>query len=143
MKALLDDFKKFISKGNVIQLAVGVMIGASFQTIVKSFTDGILTPLLNELGGQPDVPLKIWHLDIGMFINSIIGFLMTAAIIIFLIVKPMSRFGDVTKAVTETPDVTLLKEIRDLLKKQAAAGEETAPESALPVAEPRPTTLTP
>ena len=142
MKAILNDFKKFISKGNVIQLAVGVMIGASFQTIVKSFTDGILTPLLNEVGGQPDVPLKIWHFDVGMVINAIIGFLMTAAIIFFLIVKPMSKFGDVTKAASEAPDVKLLKEIRDLLKEQAAAGGETAPEPASPPAERRPT-LTP
>ena len=142
MKALLEDFKKFISKGNVIQLAVGVMIGASFQTIVKAFTDGILTPLLNALGGQPDVPLKIWHLDIGMVINAIIGFLITAAVIFFIIVKPMARFADVTKASTEAPDVKVLKEIRDLLKKQAAAGEATAPESAPATAEPRPT-LTP
>ncbi len=149
MKTLLADFRKFISQGNVIQLAVGVMIGASFQTIVKSFTDGFITPLLNLFGGQPDVPLKIWHFDVGMVINAIMGFLITAAIIFFLIVKPMAKFGSVTEAKVdgEAADVKLLKEIRDLLKQQAAVGQETVLESAVlestpPVAQSRPT-LTP
>lgn len=134
MKELIADFKKFISRGNVVDLAVGVMIGAAFQNIVKSFTDGIVTPLLNAIGGQPDVPLAIWHFNVGTVINAVISFLITAAVIFFLIVKPMTKLMEMTKKdeaneakdAKQSADVKLLGEIRDLLKQQVEPGESTA-----------------
>jgi large conductance mechanosensitive channel len=121
---LLDEFKAFIMKGNVVDLAVGVMIGAAFGTIVKAFTDGIVTPLLGMLGGKPDVSLHAGPFDIGMVINAALGFLITAGIIFFFIVKPMAIAMAMAKkkeAAAPPPappaDVQLLTEIRDLLKK--------------------------
>ena len=123
MKKLIDEFKKFILKGNVVDLAVGVMIGAAFAGIVKSFTDGIVTPLLGALGGKPEVSLHIWHFDIGMVINAVLNFLIMAAIIFFLIVKPVNLLLDRIRKKEEaapppppTPEVVLLTEIRDALQ---------------------------
>lgn len=119
---MLNEFKKFILKGNVVDLSTGVIIGAAFGKIVDAFTSGIVKPLLNLLGGDPDVDLKIWVFDLGVIINSLIGFLITAAVIFFVIVKPTNHLlklmkeKEATAPPPPTPeDVTLLREIRDLL----------------------------
>jgi len=124
MKELIEEFKKFVLKGNVVDLAVGVMIGAAFGGIVKAFTDGIITPLLGAIGGKPDVSLHLWHFDVGLVINSILSFLITASIIFFLIVKPTAALIALTKKKEAAappppaPEVQLLTEIRDLLKQK-------------------------
>lgn len=136
---MLDEFKKFILKGNVVDLSTGVIIGAAFGTIVTAFTKGIIEPLLKLAGGNPNVSLGIKigefvnekkevvpnMLDIGMIINAIIGFLITAAVIFFVIVKPANKLLSIMKkeeAAAPPPapaaDIVLLTEIRDLLKKQ-------------------------
>ncbi|HRH94887.1 MAG TPA: large conductance mechanosensitive channel protein MscL [Prosthecobacter sp.] len=135
---MLKEFKAFILKGNVVDLSTGVIIGASFGTIVSAFTKGIIEPVLKAIGGNPNVSLgfKISDLvnekgetvpnmlDIGMIINSIIGFLITAAVIFFVIVKPvntlMARMKKEEQAApppAPAADIVLLTEIRDLLKK--------------------------
>ena len=124
MKSLIEEFKKFILKGNVIDLAVGVMIGAAFGGIVKAFTDGIVTPLLGALGGKPEVSLHLWHFDVGLVINAVLNFLIMASIIFFLIVKPAAALIAMAKKKEEAApspppaDVQLLTEIRDLLKQK-------------------------
>ncbi|MCE9518705.1 MAG: large conductance mechanosensitive channel protein MscL [Verrucomicrobia bacterium] len=125
MKSLIEEFKKFILKGNVVDLAVGVMIGAAFGGIVKAFTDGIITPLLGALHGKPEVSLHLWHFDIGLVINAILNFLIMAAIIFFLIMKPVALLLAKAKKkeaaappAPPTPEVQLLTEIRDLLKQK-------------------------
>ena len=91
-----------------------------------------MTPLLNAIGGQPDVPLTIWHFNVGTVINSVISFLITAAVIFFLIVKPMTKLmetmkqKDEAKDAKQSADVKLLGEIRDLLKQQVEPGGSTA-----------------
>jgi large conductance mechanosensitive channel len=136
--AMLNEFKKFILKGNVIDLSTGVIIGAAFGGIVTAFTKGIIEPLLKAIGGNPNVSLGIKigeftdeagkiqpnMLDVGMIINAAIGFLITAAVIFFVIVKPMNKLIALTAKKEEaappppTPaDIALLTEIRDLLKK--------------------------
>ena len=134
---MIEEFKKFIFKGNVIDLSTGVIIGAAFTGIVTAFTKGIVEPLLKAAGGKPNVSLGIpigtftddaGHeipnlIDIGLVINAGIGFLITAAIVFFVIVKPMNKLMALTqKKQAETPapvpaDIQLLSEIRDLLKK--------------------------
>jgi len=135
---MLNEFKKFILKGNVIDLSTGVIIGVAFGSIVTAFTKGIIEPILKAIGGNPNVSLGIKigelvnekgetaanMLDIGMVINTIIGFLITAAVIFFVIVKPTNALIAKIKreeAVAPPPapaaDVLLLTEIRDLLKK--------------------------
>lgn len=135
---MIGEFKKFILKGNVVDLSTGVIIGAAFGTIVTAFTKGIIEPVLKSLGGNPNVSLGIRigefvnekgekvpnMLDIGMVINALIGFLITAAVIFFLIVKPANKLMALMQkqeAAAPPPpvpeDVKLLTEIRDLLKK--------------------------
>lgn len=123
---MLDEFKKFILKGNVVDLSTGVIIGAAFGTIVTAFTKGIVEPLIKFASGgtDPNVTLKLGIFDIGMIINAIIGFLITAAVIFFVIVKPANKLIALTAKKEEaappppTPaDIVLLTEIRDLLKK--------------------------
>lgn len=123
MKEVIEEFKKFILKGNVVDLAVGVMIGAAFTGVVKAFTDGIVTPLLGAIGGNPKVSLQIWAFDVGLVINAVLQFLINAAIIFFLIVKPtnalLSRIRKKEEAAPPpppTPEVVLLTEIRDALQ---------------------------
>ena len=121
---MIDEFKKFILKGNVVDLSTGVIIGAAFGTIVAAFTKGIVEPLLNLLGGKPDVGLMIGPFNLGIIISAVINFLITAAVIFFVIVKPanalMARMKKDEAAAPPPPtpdDVKLLTEIRDLLKK--------------------------
>jgi len=120
------EFKTFILKGNVVDLAVGVLIGAAFGGVVKAFTEGIVAPLLSAVGGNPNVSLKLWVFDIGSVITAALSFLITAAVIFFCVVKPMNFLMSAAKKKAEDKpaepapipdDVKLLMEIRDLLKK--------------------------
>lgn len=125
---MLEEFKKFIFKGDVVALATGVIIGAAFGKIVAAFTEGIVNPLLSIFGGGGNVSLGITlghtRFDLGIIISAIISFLITSAVIFFFLVKPaQAMVARMKKA--EAPsgpppipdDVKLLTEIRDLLKK--------------------------
>lgn len=117
---MLQGFKNFIGRGNVIDLAVGVIIGAAFGGIVDSLTKDLINPILGMLGGQPDLSgIKLGTIGIGNFLNSIINFLIKAAGLYFLIVLPFNNYA--AKMVPPPPpSEALLAEIRDLLKKQRA-----------------------
>jgi large conductance mechanosensitive channel len=103
MKQLLEEFKSFILKGNVVTLAVGVIIGVAFGKIVDSMVKDIITPLIGMIGGSPDFSgiaigankvvkdgkeVLEGGIMIGNFINAAISFLILAAVVFFLIVKP-------------------------------------------------------
>ncbi|GAA0940934.1 large conductance mechanosensitive channel protein MscL [Nonomuraea longicatena] len=92
-------FKKFLMQGNVIDLAVAVVIGAAFTSIVNSFVSDLLTPLISAFGGLPDFSsLKVTigksNFLYGQFINAVISFLMVAAVIYFLVVGPYNHFKE-------------------------------------------------
>jgi large conductance mechanosensitive channel len=92
---MLKGFKDFISRGNVIDLAVGVIIGAAFAGIVDSLSKDIITPIIGLVGGQPDFSaIKPYGIGIGNFLNAVISFLIKAAGLYFLIVLPFSRFAN-------------------------------------------------
>ena len=124
---IIDEFKAFIIKGNVVDLAVGVVIGAGFGKVVESMVKDVITPLIGAIGGQPDfAAIKLGPLMIGSFINAGVAFFILAAAIFFLVVKPMNvLMAMARKKEAEAPaapppvpeDVKLLIEIRDLLKK--------------------------
>jgi len=138
-KVMLEEFKKFILKGDVVSLSTGVLIGAAFGKIVESFTKGIVEPIMKLFGGTPEfvLGLKISELkdkttglvtdnklDLGMIINATLGFLITAAVIFFIIVKPynalMARMVKAEPAPAPagpSDEVKLLTEIRDALKR--------------------------
>ena len=100
MKKFLAEFKEFISKGNVLDLAVGVIIGGAFSSIVTSLTDNIINPLINCIGGA-EIQGKIHligdnYIDYGAFISAIINFIIMA-FIIFLIVKAVNKMMSIGK----------------------------------------------
>jgi large conductance mechanosensitive channel len=118
---MLDGFKKFIARGSVIDLAVGVIIGAAFGAIVDSLVKDIFTPALGLLGGQPDFSaIKPAGIGVGSFLNAVISFLIKAAGLYFLIVVPFNRFAasQAAEPAPPPPTETLLTEIRDLLKQR-------------------------
>lgn len=122
---MFKEFKEFILKGNAIDLAVGVLIGAAFGKVVTSVTDGVINPLLSSIGGNPNVSLKLGIFDAGLVINAVLSLLITGAVLFFVFVKPMQKL----KALAEKPaapaappepsaEEKLLAEIRDLLKQK-------------------------
>ena len=122
MKSFMKEFKEFAMKGNVMDLAVGVIIGAAFGKIVTSLVNDILMPLIGTLlGGNFEtkvVTINGATIKYGMFIQAIVDFLIIA-LIIFILVKAMNKLKK--PAVAETPaeaeEILLLREIRDSLKK--------------------------
>jgi large conductance mechanosensitive channel len=104
--SLAQDFKAFVLKGNVLDLAVGVIIGAAFGKIVDSVVKDLIMPLVGKVGGQPDFSsiaigaTKVMKdgkevleggIMVGNFLNAVIGFLILAAVVFFVIVKPAAR----------------------------------------------------
>lgn len=109
MKKFLAEFKEFISKGNVMDLAVGVIIGGAFSGIVTSLTDNIIKPLINCIGGA-DIQGKIHligenYIDYGAFLSAVINFLIMA-LIIFCIVKAVNKAVSLGKKITEDKNHT-------------------------------------
>ena len=126
MKKYIGEFKKFIAKGNVVDLAVAVIIGGAFGKIVTSLVNDILMPIIGViLGGLDFTSLSINFrsatINYGMFIQNIVDFLIIA-ICIFIFVKFIERIIPKKEEVKVTPkkpdDVVLLEEIRDLLKEK-------------------------
>ena len=115
---MLKGFRDFIARGNVLDLAVGVIIGAAFSGIVDSLVKDIVTPIIGMLGGQPDFSaIKLGSIGVGNFLNAVIAFLIKAAGLYFLIVVPFNRFAAKLAAAPGPPSASelYLKEIRDLL----------------------------
>ena len=126
---MLKGFKEFISRGNVVELAVGVIIGAAFKNIVDALVDGIINPLIAAVIGKPDfsdafiLTLNGTDVKFGVLITAVINFLLMAFAIYFCIVVPMNALNArCKKDADETPkevseEVQLLTEIRDALAK--------------------------
>ncbi len=120
---MFSGFRQFIARGNVLDLAVGVIIGAAFGSIVDSAVRDVLTPFIGMIAGQPDFSAwKIGAINIGNFINAVIAFLLKAGAVYYFIVLPFNRFA--VKYLTPPPPAPtasekLLAEIRDALKAQA------------------------
>jgi large conductance mechanosensitive channel len=139
---ILNEFKSFIARGNVVDMAVGIIMGASFTTIVKSLVDDVIMPFLGIFTGGIDFSGLYLNLsttqypslavakaagaatiNYGIFINAVIAFLIVS-FVVFLLVKGVNKLTQTIKkaeaeASNETPaaDIQLLTEIRDLLKK--------------------------
>lgn len=99
---MLQGFKQFILKGNVVDLAVGVVIGGAFGTVVNSLVKDVITPVIAAIGGQPDfsqwaITINGSQLMVGNFLNAVIAFLIMATVIYFLVVVPMNRLIEVTR----------------------------------------------
>ncbi|MCX6726343.1 MAG: large conductance mechanosensitive channel protein MscL [Candidatus Shapirobacteria bacterium] len=95
---MLDGFKKFILKGNVVDLAVGVVIGISFGAVVTALVKDVITPFIGAFGGQPDFSALQFTINhskflIGDFLNALISFLINAAVIYLFVILPLNRFS--------------------------------------------------
>ena len=127
MKKFVEEFKAFISKGDVVSMAVGLMVGSAFTAIITALNANIITPVLGIIMGGIDfsgIIIKIGaaEIGVGLFIQAIINFLITA-LVLFCVVKFFNSFKKKEEAKPAPPpavpeDVKLLKEIRDLLKEQ-------------------------
>jgi large conductance mechanosensitive channel len=128
---VLKGFREFILRGNVVDLAVAVVIGAAFNAIVAAFSKKIIGGLLGAIGGTPNfdaeyVTLNGSRIFYGTVITATINFLIVAGVVYFVIVVPMKRVHDRFLAGEEeapavTDEAKLLTEIRDLLKERAHA----------------------
>jgi large conductance mechanosensitive channel len=135
MKTLIEEFKAFIMRGNVIELAVAVVIGTAFTALVKSATEYLIQPILGmALAGKGITVLDFTYLKMGSFLMAVINFLITAAVVFFVFVKPLNmlvaRFAK--KPESDAPPASLndvvaeLKELKEEMRKARGASGPTA-----------------
>jgi large conductance mechanosensitive channel len=119
-------------RGNVVDLAVGIVIGAAFTGVVTAFTNGFIKPLIQLMGGDTGVNAGVWHVgevkfDYATFLNALITFLITAAVLYFLVVYPLNMLAERRRRGEEPPpsapseEIVLLTQIRDALVAGRAA----------------------
>jgi large conductance mechanosensitive channel len=127
---MIKEFREFLLRGNVVDLAVAVVIGAAFGTVVTSLVEDLLTPLIAAVGGKPDFSGLTYTVNesrfrYGEFVNALIAFLIIGAAVFFLVIKPVNalmarrKAGDEPEPDAVAEDVVILGEIRDLLKARA------------------------
>jgi large conductance mechanosensitive channel len=130
---MLKGFKDFISRGNVIDLAVAVVIGTAFTALVTAFTKSVIQPLIDRIGATPDKQygfLKIplggdSYVDFNAVLTAGLNFLIVAAVVYFIIVVPFKKLKERDAKVEESEtELTILTEIRDLLKQGGGADGE-------------------
>jgi large conductance mechanosensitive channel len=130
---VLAEFKKFLMRGNVVDLAVAVVIGAAFGAVVAAFVTGVITPIIGLVGGHnfDNLVLTLKHahdptkddvqLKYGLVISQVINFVLVAAAIFFLVIKPLNvlaerrRRGQESEEDAPPTETELLVQIRDLL----------------------------
>lgn len=125
---MLKGFRDFILRGNVVELAVAVVIGTAFTNVVIAFTTSFLEPLIKVISGGKQLAgsftIRGQHFDWAAFLNAVIAFLLAAATVYFLIVLPMNKLaelrarGEVPEPEAPSDEVRLLTEIRDALVQQ-------------------------
>lgn len=122
---MIKEFKQFIKRGNVLDMAIGVIIGSAFGKIVSSLVDNILMPLIGIIIGGIDftsLSLRINDATInyGIFIQSVIDFLIIAACIFLItkIINKLEKKKEEPKEEKKKEEIVILEEIRDLLKKE-------------------------
>ena len=126
---MLKGFRDFLVRGNLIELAVAFVIGLAFASVVTSFVDNILMPIIGKFGGQPDFSgIDVLDIPVGAFINDMVSFVLIAAAVYFIVVMPYNRIRELRKK--EEPEeaeqleetVLLLREIRDALVRSNSGG---------------------
>jgi len=145
MPGLVKEFKDFISRGNVVDLAVAVVIGAAFTAVVSAVVEGLITPLVGMVGGTDYKDMTFTLNDsvfrYGIVINALIYFLSVSAVVFFFVVKPLNvlqerrrRGHEPVEEESLSDEAVLLAEIRDLLTAQAngSDGGRRAPRGPQP-----------
>lgn len=125
MRNFINEFKDFIMRGNVMDLAVAFIMGAAFQTVIKSVVDDLIMPLIGIITGSISFSSIVWHvgsadIKVGSFIGTLITFLLTS-FAVFLILKAIRKAQSMTKKQAEEEEIApetelvVLQEIRDAL----------------------------
>lgn len=138
---MLKGFRDFILRGNVVDLAVAVIIGAAFNAIVTSFANDVLMQFVSATIGKPDFKNVVFHLNntdvrVGLFLNAVVGFLIAAAVIYFGVVLPMHWFWQRVKKNEPAPSPSTrpcpecLSEIPLAAKRCSHCAQPVAPASA-------------
>jgi large conductance mechanosensitive channel len=131
-RTVLKGFKEFLARGNIVDLAVAVVIGTAFTGLVTKFTDSIIQPLINRIGAGKDSSYGILKIDIGggqtidlnVLLSAFINFVLVAAVVYFLVVLPYNKIRSKgTAEGAQDKELRLLTEIRDAL-----GGTDTSPE---------------
>ena len=139
MLKTLQGFKDFIMRGNVVDLAVGIVIGAAFTGLVTSFTGSFFEPLIKLFGGGSELAGS-WRVegqvfDWAGFLNAVITFMITAAVLYFLVVVPLNKLAERRKTGEEpepkapSEEVRLLTEIRDALVPAGGVPHQRPPDT--------------
>ncbi|GGM82056.1 large-conductance mechanosensitive channel [Longimycelium tulufanense] len=138
---MLKGFRDFVMRGNVVELAVAVVVGTAFTAIVTAVTNSVIKPLINSIGGSDPARGLGFHVvsgkeatyvDLASVINAAVNFLIVAAVVYFLMVLPINKLRERRRrgqepAPAEPSDVELLAEIRDLLKAQRPTSDDHRP----------------
>ena len=126
---MLKEFRAFMLRGNIVELAVAIVIGVAFGALVTSLVANLLTPIVAAIIGKPDfsnltfaINGSVFHY--GSFLNALIAFVSIAAAVFFFVVRPVDaiqrRMGIEKPEDGRSDEATLLEEIRDILKEQRA-----------------------
>ena len=125
---MIKEFRDFLLRGNVVDLAVAVVIGAAFAALVNSLVADVLTPIIGAIVGKPDFSnlsftINGSEFNYGNFLNALIAFLSVAAAVFFFVIKPMNTLNRLRGASSEeeASELELLAEIRDELRAQRGA----------------------
>ena len=113
MRSWASEFKQFVLRGNVIDLAVGIVIGAAFVALVQAAVEDLLTPLIAAIFGQPDFSRLSFELrgsvfEYGHFLNALLSFVIVALVVFFFVVKPMNALTSLAQR-RESPDPSTRK----------------------------------
>jgi len=119
---MVKEFKEFISKGNLVEIAVGLILALAFAGLVASFTENLISPIIGAIFGQPNfdnlvIDIGDAQLRYGAFLTTLLNFLIVA-FVLFLVVKAYNRMAPKEEEVGGPTDVELLTEIRDELRKR-------------------------
>jgi large conductance mechanosensitive channel len=126
---MLDGFKKFLLRGNVVDLAVAVVIGAAFKDIVDTLVKGLITPLIGVFGAVPDFSALSFTINasrflVGEFINAIVAFVILAAVIYFLVITPVNKM--MARMAPQSPEPQKTRECPRCLSKIPVAASRCA-----------------
>lgn len=125
----MKDFKEFLLRGNLVDVAVGIVIGVAFAALVTAFVTDLITPLIAAIGGNPDFSSLKFRINgsqflYGSFINALIAFLVIAAVVFFLVVKPVNRL--MSRRKTEPPVDETVRQCPHCLSEIPAAASRCA-----------------
>jgi len=129
INSTINEFKKFLLRGNVVDLAVAVVIGAAFTAVVTALVKDLITPLIAAIGGKPDFSGLVFTVHnsrfmYGDFLNALISFAIMAAVVFFFVVQPVNHLiklatrNQKKEEDKKDPQIALLEEIRDELRKR-------------------------